>query len=148
MQGRLLPKYQGRYQAHPVDYWQQEFELAQEIGLDCIEFILDFNNAEKNPLLKKGGVEEILSIIEKTGISVKIVYADYFMEAPLHSEDKAVPGQSQKVMTRLLKNAAELGVTNVVKPYVDKSSLFSRQTVNRFVKQFTPCVHIAEKKEI
>jgi L-ribulose-5-phosphate 3-epimerase len=47
MKGRLLPKYQGRYQALPVDYWQQEFELAKEIGLDCIEFILDFNGAEK-----------------------------------------------------------------------------------------------------
>lgn len=36
MQGRLLPKYQGRYQAHPVGYWQDEFEIANEIGLDCI----------------------------------------------------------------------------------------------------------------
>ena len=23
MQGRLLPKYQDRYQAHPVGYWQK-----------------------------------------------------------------------------------------------------------------------------
>ena len=46
MQGRLLPKYQGRYQAHPVGYWQKEFEVAQQIGIDCIEFILDFNDAE------------------------------------------------------------------------------------------------------
>ena len=40
MQGRLLPKYKGRYQAHPVNYWQDEFRIANEIGLDCIEFIL------------------------------------------------------------------------------------------------------------
>ena len=52
MQGRLLPKYQGRYQAHPVNYWQNEFEIAKNIGLDCIEFILDFNDAEINPLLR------------------------------------------------------------------------------------------------
>ena len=25
MQGRLLPKYKGRYQAHPKDTWQDEF---------------------------------------------------------------------------------------------------------------------------
>ena len=48
MQGRLLAKYHGRYQAHPVGYWQQEFEVAKKIGLDCIEFILDFNDFEKN----------------------------------------------------------------------------------------------------
>ena len=60
MQGRLLPKYLGCYQAHPVDYWQKEFEIAKEIGLDCIEFILDYNDAEQNPLLKTGGVKEIM----------------------------------------------------------------------------------------
>ncbi|MEL0046761.1 MAG: sugar phosphate isomerase/epimerase, partial [Deltaproteobacteria bacterium] len=50
MQGRLLPKYQGRYQAHPIGYWQDEFPLAAEVGLDCIEFILDYSQAEENPL--------------------------------------------------------------------------------------------------
>ena len=60
MQGRLLPKYQGRYQAHPIGYWQNEFFQAKELGLDCIEFILDFNDADKNPLLTKNGPSEIL----------------------------------------------------------------------------------------
>ena len=59
MQGRLLPKFQGRYQAHPAGYWKKEFQIAQHIGLDCIEFILDFNNVEENPLLKAGGIDEI-----------------------------------------------------------------------------------------
>ena len=47
MQGRLLPKYQDRYQAHPVGYWQKEFKLAKNMDLDCIEFIFDYNLAEK-----------------------------------------------------------------------------------------------------
>jgi L-ribulose-5-phosphate 3-epimerase len=102
MQGRLLPKYQGRYQAHPVNYWQQEFESAQSIGLDCIEFILDFNDAEKNPLLEKGGVDKILLLTDKTGVSVKTVCADFFMEAPLHSKDNSISELSQEVMKRLL----------------------------------------------
>ena len=51
MQGRLLPKYQGRYQAHPVGYWKDEFPIASQLGLDSIEFILDYNEMEKNPLL-------------------------------------------------------------------------------------------------
>ena len=51
MQGRLVPKYLGRYQAHPIGYWQEEFFIAQNLGLDCIEFILDFNEAIFNPLL-------------------------------------------------------------------------------------------------
>jgi len=148
MQGRLLPKYRGRYQAHPVGCWEQEFELAQGIGLDCIEFILDFNDAEENPLLEKGGVDKILSLIDKTGISVKTVCADFFMEAPLHSKDKAISELSQEVMKRLLNSSAELGVTDVVLPCVDKSSLANQQAVDRFVEKMMPCVQVAEKKGI
>ena len=47
MQGRLLPKYKGRFQAHPVSYWSEEFPLAQERNLDLIEFILDFNDPQE-----------------------------------------------------------------------------------------------------
>ena len=56
MQGRLLPKYQGRYQAHPVGYWQKEFGIAKKMGLECIEFILDYNDYRQNPLLKEGRI--------------------------------------------------------------------------------------------
>ena len=49
MQGRLLHKYKGRYQAHPKDTWQDEFFLVQELGLDLIEFIFDYDDFVKNP---------------------------------------------------------------------------------------------------
>ena len=76
MQGRLLPKYQGRYQAFPVGTWQEEFKIAKDCNLDLIEFILDFNDAEENPLLKKGGGKEILEVSEDTGVLVKTVYTN------------------------------------------------------------------------
>ena len=47
MQGRLVPKYQGRYQAFPVGMWKDEFKIAKECGIDLVEFILDFNDAEE-----------------------------------------------------------------------------------------------------
>ena len=49
MQGRLLPKYHGRYQAHPVGYWQDEFKIASQLELDCIEFI-QYNQAQVEKL--------------------------------------------------------------------------------------------------
>ena len=51
MQGRLLPKFMNRYQAHPLGYWKDEFIIAKEIGLSYIEFILDHNDYEKNHLM-------------------------------------------------------------------------------------------------
>jgi len=64
---------------------EDEFKLAQEAQLDCIEFILDFNDVRNNPLLKENGIQEIKSISDTTGVLVKTICADYFMEAPSSS---------------------------------------------------------------
>lgn len=148
MQGRLLPKYQGRYQAHPVGYWQDEFGIAASNGLDCIEFILDFNDAEENPLLKKGGAEEIVSICDKTGVAVRTVCADYFMESPLHSVDESVATNSIDVLTRLLKISPAIGVSDIVIPCVDQSTLGSPAAVERFISRVSTVLPLIEKLEV
>jgi sugar phosphate isomerase/epimerase len=148
MQGRLVPKYQGRYQAFPIGYWKDEFVVAQECGLNLIEFILDFNDADENPLLKEGGVEEIKSIIKKTSVSVQTICADYFMEAPLHSINNVTAQKSRKVMLRLLDAAKSLGVTDIVVPCVDQSTLDGQGATDRFVENLIPMVEIAEKYDI
>ena len=124
MQGRLLPKYKGRYQAHPVGYWQNEFKIAQKYGLDCIEFILDFNNLQNNPLMQSSGIDEMMVLSESTGVTVNSICADYFMYSPFHSKDKAVVEKNQKILLSLIKNTKQLGLTDIVIPCVDNSSLF------------------------
>jgi L-ribulose-5-phosphate 3-epimerase UlaE len=148
MQGRLLPKYKGRYQAHPVDYWQDEFFIAEKIGLDCIEFILDFNDAECNPLLKEGGIEEILNVMKKTGVSVKTVCADYFMEAPLHNRNKNIAIDSLSILSRLIDNSIKLGINDIVIPCVDQSTLSGIEEVNLFVEQISKIIPVIEEKKI
>jgi L-ribulose-5-phosphate 3-epimerase UlaE len=148
MQGRLLPKYQGRYQAHPVGYWQDEFMIAQNCGLDLIEFILDFNDVEINPLLNEDGISEIKKLVNKTKVKVETICADYFMEAPLHSEDINVVNKSNEVLARLLNNAVSLGVKNIVIPCVDQSTLSDEKAVNRFIEQITKFITKIEDKNI
>ena len=134
MQGRLLPKYKGRYQAHPVGYWQDEFPKASELGLNCIEFILDYNDAEQNPLMTQEGFKEIQAVCERTGVKVMSVCADYFMEAPLHSENNQKSERSIEVLQQLLKTAAELGVRDIVIPCVDQSSIQTDKVRDRFTE--------------
>jgi sugar phosphate isomerase/epimerase len=148
MQGRLVPKYQGRYQAFPIGMWQDEFRVAKECGLDLIEFILDFNDAEKSPLLKLGGIDEIIGVSKDTDVSVKTICADYFMEAPLHSNDDKVVKKSFKVLEKLLEAAKALKITDIVIPCVDQSSLETKEAVDRFVKQVTKIIPRIEKENI
>ncbi len=123
MQGRLLPKYKGNYQAFPADMWQKEFFMAKELELDCIEFILDFQSAAVNPLLSEKGIAEIKALIQKTNVKVFTICADYFMSCPLFDVDKARRDQSLEVLKTLLRHAKLLGVTDIVIPFVDESSM-------------------------
>lgn len=148
IQGRLVPKFQGRYQAFPVGMWKEEFKVAQELGLDLIEFILDFNDVEENPLLKFGGVDEIVNAIKFSGVSVKTICADYFMEAPLHSSDDKIAKKSFKILERLLETSEILEITDIVIPCVDQSSLETNLSVDRFVQQISKIIPRIERQNI
>lgn len=148
MQGRLLPKYNGRYQAHPVNYWQNEFSIAASLNLDCIEFILDYDLYETNPLMSKEGVESINKCIDNTGIRVKSVCADYFMEKPFHHIDKEIVNQSEIVMCELIKNCFALNVTDIIIPCVDSSSLKNEDDFKLFIENTKKIIENAEKYNI
>ena len=145
MQGRLLPKYQGRYQAHPVGYWQDEFPKAAELGLDCIEFILDYNDANKNSLMTPQGREDILAISDQTGVKVLSVCADYFMEAPLHSDDNMVVERSFDTLQKLLESSVKLGIQNIVIPCVDQSSIQDESKRSKFLEVLSTIIPDAEQ---
>lgn len=148
MQGRLLPKYKGKYQAFPVLMWQDEFNIAAHLGLDLIEFILDFDDADNNPLLRPGGTSEILKISSQSGVSVQTICADYFMEAPLHSSNDKVSKKSYKVLERLVDAACFLKITDIVIPCVDNSSLNGAESLDLFVKQIMKIIPRIEKDNI
>lgn len=121
MEGRLLPKYKGRYQAHPKGYWADEFPVAVRFGLELIEFILDYEDAAENPLLAEGGTAALRSVMDRTGVGVASICADYFMEAPLHRGERK--DEAAACLDRLLDRAGELGVGDIVIPCVDHSRL-------------------------
>jgi len=147
MQGRLLPKYQGRYQAHPVDNWKPEFKLAKSKSLDCIEFILDYNDVEKNPLMNEKGITEIKKEVNDNEVKVLSVCADYFMEAPFHQDNDYEISKSQNILKRLIDSSAILGIENIIIPCVDKSSL-QVQYFEKFILNIEELINYAEKNSI
>ncbi len=59
MQGRLVPPTDNRIQCFPRERWADEFALASQAGLDCIEWIYDLYGADVNPLATDAGVEKL-----------------------------------------------------------------------------------------
>lgn len=148
MQGRLLPKYKGKYQAHPIGYWQEEFKIAKTLGLDCIEFIFDYHKAKDNPLLKPAGLEEIKKLVNLSDVKVLSICADYFMHAPIHSDNTKIVESSLEILNMLIKNASLIDVSNIVIPCVDQSSLKNKKDINNFVVNIKSVIKLAEKKNI
>ena len=125
MQGRLLPKYKGQFQAHPKNYWQDEFRLASKLGFAYIEFILDFEDYNQNPLLNITGLNAIKNKIKKENILVKSVCADFYMTSPIYINDKDKEYINLEVFKKLIKNCSFLGVKDIVLPLVDNSSILN-----------------------
>lgn len=149
MQGRLLPKYKGRYQAHPLGFWQDEFAIAKYFGLDLIEFILDHNDYKQNPLMSDEGLAQIESISQSTGISVKSVCADYFMVAPFFDRNAEQIEHSRQVLNDLIVNCAKISIKDIVIPCVDRSSLLNNTNkIDELIDNLLHSVEMAEKHRV
>jgi sugar phosphate isomerase/epimerase len=145
MQGRLLSKVNGRYQAHPTGSWETEFPIAAHLGLDCIEFIFDFNDYEENPLWSVEGNQCIKTVKSSTGIEVYSICADFFMECPLHSSRKEIREFSFSILLDLLQICNYMEVSNLVLPCLDQSSLSSSSDTFHLMKQIQVALPNIEK---
>ena len=145
MQGRLLPKHKGRFQAHPVGYWQNEFPLAAELGLDCIEFLFDYQDFEANPIWSDKGIREIQQITRRTDVEVLSICADFFMECPLHSSKQEEADFASSIMIRLLEQSNALGISDLIIPCVDQSSINHRKKLEFFQRKIEELIPTALK---
>jgi hexulose-6-phosphate isomerase len=66
------------------------------------------------------------------------------MEAPLHHVDEEIAAQSQRVLRHLLFNGKKLGLTDIVIPCVDQSSLADNSATERLVSWLRPMEEPAE----
>lgn len=125
MQGRLLPPEPGRFQSFPADRWRDEFALARDSGLACIEWIYEEPNEDRNPLRTDQGIAEMRRFSADTGVGVWSICADYYMTRRLIGEDGKPVADVVKHLAWLIERARLLAITYIVLPFVDSSALRS-----------------------
>lgn len=123
MQGRLSPPGGGRIQSFPKATWRDEFALARACGLDRIEWILEAEGWAVNPLMTDAGLREIRRLVEATGVGVRSVCADYFLDRPLVRADSGALEERLGILERIMQRAALLGAEHVDLPFVDASRI-------------------------
>ncbi len=139
MQGRLVPPEPGRFQAFPRERWADEFALAAEVPLSYIEWIHDLYGTDINPVTHD--LLPLQSLIANSGVAVRSLCADYFMDLPFTRCSAAECSARQEVLHQLLRSSARLGIQRIVLPFVDASKIETpqdRDTVARVLTEALP----------
>ena len=148
MQGRLLPTFEGRFQAFPASRWRDEFPRAQEAGLACIEWIYEEPHEAENPLGSEAGLDQIREAVRKSGVEVRSVCADYYMIRPLVSPGGEPNEGTSRHLEWLIAQAAQLKVRYIVLPFVDSSSLKSEASVSAVATALQRAAQVAAKRDV
>jgi hexulose-6-phosphate isomerase len=130
MQGRLSAPINGQIQSFPAAAWESEFERAARAKLDAIEWIFD---ARSNPILADAGAARILQLTRETGVGVRSICADYFMDAPLHRGTDSEIHARLDALRALIDRASNLGIEHIVLPCVDQSAITDDSDRDRLV---------------
>jgi L-ribulose-5-phosphate 3-epimerase len=123
MQGRLSPPADGRFQAFPRSTWRDEFRLAREAGFSYIEWIHDDYDRGANPIFSDGGLAEMDALKDQYGIATPALCGDWFMDFPLIRCTEEQRQEREAHLRQLLPVAQRMGAKKLVLPFVDDSSM-------------------------
>lgn len=129
MQGRLSPIVDGRIQSFPWDFWEKEFILAEEIGIQMMEWTIDSKKLESNPILLPVERKSLSKLARECQISIPSVTSDYFMENPpwiSNSEEVC------KIHQEIIAGMESIGSQVLVIPLVDNSSIINGEVEFKF----------------
>jgi L-ribulose-5-phosphate 3-epimerase len=127
MQGRMVPPTENRIQCFPRERWADEFELAAQAGLDCIEWIYDLYGAEVNPLATDSGLEKLRDLSMQHKVRVLSICADYFMDKPLVRASQTELDDRLHTFYWLLERGRLIGINRMVIPFVDASRIDTQE---------------------
>ena len=124
-----MPPEDGRFQCFPRKQWESEFAHAAKVPFDYIEWVYDLYGHDINPLGNPSGtgIQQLKNLTESTGVCIRSVCADYFMDRPLVRCGEQELDQRLQELARILRNARAVGVNRVVIPFVDASAIRSNE---------------------
>ena len=88
MQGRLSKSSSGKIQEFPSTTWKSEFKKANKLGLNKIEWTVDFDNFKSNPIFLKSSQSEVSELTSRFNVGVDSITLDNFVEAPIHKTNE------------------------------------------------------------
>ena len=130
MQGRLSPIEEGKIQVFPWSHWQSEFKIAQNLGFELMEWTIEQERLDENPLMTRSGRQQISQLCSQYCITIRSLTGDCFMQAPFWKSEGSQQRSLLEQMAEVLIAAASLEISYVVVPLVDNGSLENQQQID------------------
>ncbi len=146
MQGRLSPIVKNKIQIFPKKNWEIEFKRAKDLGLKYIEWTLDYDTFNDNPILNKYGIQKIKKISNKNSIKIKSLTGDCFMQKPFWK--KKNNKKLIKDFEKILDSSSKIGVKYIVVPLVDNGKIEDEKTEKNLIKILNKLKKKIKKKKI
>jgi L-ribulose-5-phosphate 3-epimerase len=122
MQGRLSPLINGRIQAFPWRGWEDEFPVANALGMTCMEWTLDQDRIFENPVMTEAGRANIRRLSAENGVRVPSLTADCCMRAPFWKASGTDRSALIATFQQILLACADVGIKCIVVPLVDNGA--------------------------
>jgi L-ribulose-5-phosphate 3-epimerase len=148
MQGRLSAQIDGKIQAFPWPYWQDEFALSSSIGLGLMEWTLDQDRIYENPLMTDDGRRTIRALGHRNGVNIPSLTGDCFMQAPFWKEDGAERAKLVSTFRHVLEACSAIDIRFVVVPLVDNGALETREQQRVLEETLIDFVPLLKEKQL
>lgn len=143
LQGRLSPDTENRYQFFPRKSWQQEFQIAHDIGFNGIEWLIDPKDWEKNPVFSDFTEAETLA--REKSLPIVSICADWFMDVCIWEGDPETHRANiRSLIPRLIKTTNKL----LLIPLLETHSIFEWDIQKKVSGVLRPLKEELEKASI
>src|SRR4051812_35915077 len=123
MQGRLSPLVNGKIQAFPSAHWRDEFPAPEALGIQLMEWTLDQEDLDTNPLLTESGRREIVALQERHRVGIPSCTGDCFMQAPFYKASGGERARLVDQLERVAEACARLGMRYLLIPLLDNGTI-------------------------
>jgi hexulose-6-phosphate isomerase len=148
MQGRLVPPVDDTIYHFPRDIWAEEFALAAQANLDCIEWIYDLYGADANPISTDDGIETIKQLSRKHNVQILSLCANCFIEEPLIRANESELEERMKRLSWLLHRCQLVGINRIVLPFLDASRIETDNEFKSVLAVLKQVLYVAEETNV
>ena len=150
MQGRLVKSEKPKLiQSFPWKNWKKEFYLADKNKIRILEWTIDYEKFNQNPLINKKSLPIIKKLKKKYNININSVTCDFYMQKPyIKAKTKKLKNNIRNNFISLISSCKLMKIKYIVVPLVDNSKLSSSSEEKKTIEFFLSFREILRKTGI